>query len=496
MAGELGDLLKGAAESKRQGFASEDFAGGYGRSVIGRVKRRRAVTATAMGGGTVVAVGAIAAGAASVPWSSFVLGADPASSPSVVCTTTTPDAVDGFAGSATRVLIDLGTASALFIGPVDGLARAWHPDGSAVNLMPSGDHAWDLTLPSGELVTLETGPDGSQFNIVATHGAAVSVLNVDEFLGKSASSLGVIAEDGAVLGRAIHISDSQLALVLEGTLYPLAPGNGLEYTYVDRAGESVTVTLVDSDSVAGNPEPAATATVTCVTTTPEPSESASPVPSPSGSSSPSASPSASPSEVTAAVGSPFYCGTGISGDEYGSDVFGVSQVSWVSAADANAAAAPYNVADGSPWHAQGNADVLRVVVSGSWFSSADIQNLGGGAGSGDPTEFANSANYPQASEDSVVEGLTFVAVQDGVVVATLPRTDTEPNPHVFVTTDEVPAINPVGYLLNPDDAWTSCDGETLENDWDLYAVAGATLRHSDGKVDQPMYAWKKIEPTN
>ena len=82
------------------------------------------------------------------------------------------------------------------------------------------------------------------------------------------------------------------------------------------------------------------------------------------------------------------------------------------------------------------------------------------------------------------------------MIATLPRTETEPNPHVLVTTDEVPAINPVGYFLNPDGAWTLCDGEKLGTDWDLYAVAGATLRHADGTVDDAMYAWKKIEPRN
>ena len=97
---DLKDLLQGAGEAKRQLFASEDFAGGYGRSVVSRVKRRRVASATAMGGGTAVAVGAIAFGASNVPWGNFVMGASPVGSPSVLCTTTTPDAVAASSSSA------------------------------------------------------------------------------------------------------------------------------------------------------------------------------------------------------------------------------------------------------------------------------------------------------------------------------------------------------------------------------------------------------------
>jgi len=87
MASDLRELIHGGAEAKRHLFASENFAGDYGRSVIGRVKRRRAVTATAMGGGTVVAVGAIAVGGWQLTGAGFGFGM-PGSAPAVVCTTT------------------------------------------------------------------------------------------------------------------------------------------------------------------------------------------------------------------------------------------------------------------------------------------------------------------------------------------------------------------------------------------------------------------------
>ena len=86
---DLKELLHGAGEAKRQRFADEDFAAGYGRAIVSRVKRRRVASASAVGGGTLVAAGAIAVGASNLPWSGVGFGL-PGASSNVVCTTSSP----------------------------------------------------------------------------------------------------------------------------------------------------------------------------------------------------------------------------------------------------------------------------------------------------------------------------------------------------------------------------------------------------------------------
>ena len=56
---ELKDMLQGVAAAKERGFADEDFAGGYGRVVTGRVKRRRAATSVGVGGASVLSASAL-----------------------------------------------------------------------------------------------------------------------------------------------------------------------------------------------------------------------------------------------------------------------------------------------------------------------------------------------------------------------------------------------------------------------------------------------------
>lgn len=68
MNGDLGNLLTGELGEAEARFAHEDFAGDFGRSVAGRVRRRRTVRAAGVGGGTMLTAGALAIGATSIPW--------------------------------------------------------------------------------------------------------------------------------------------------------------------------------------------------------------------------------------------------------------------------------------------------------------------------------------------------------------------------------------------------------------------------------------------
>ena len=57
------ELMSAEMDDAAAGFAAEDFAGGYGRGVVGRVRRRRTARAVGVGGVSAVAVGALAVGA-------------------------------------------------------------------------------------------------------------------------------------------------------------------------------------------------------------------------------------------------------------------------------------------------------------------------------------------------------------------------------------------------------------------------------------------------
>ena len=68
MADDFRDLLRDEADAGLRRFSDENFADEFGSRVVGRVKRRRAVTATAVGGGSVLAIGALVVGAMQLSW--------------------------------------------------------------------------------------------------------------------------------------------------------------------------------------------------------------------------------------------------------------------------------------------------------------------------------------------------------------------------------------------------------------------------------------------
>lgn len=76
--GDFRDLMMAQMDDAAADFAAEDFAAGYGRGVVGRVRRRRTVRAVGVGGVSLVAVGALAVGANHVPWGPL---AEPAAAP-------------------------------------------------------------------------------------------------------------------------------------------------------------------------------------------------------------------------------------------------------------------------------------------------------------------------------------------------------------------------------------------------------------------------------
>ena len=467
---ELQELLQGAGEAKRLIFASEDFAGGYGRVVIGRVKRRRAMTATAMGGGTVVAVGAIAVGAANVPWGSSGVGASPSGSPSVVCTTTTPDAVVATApnppADASFAVVDNATGAVFFAGRVDVLPTAWNADGSVAPVERVTGLRAILTLPSGAEVALSDDDSASTgINVSPADATAVTVMPVEFYMADAASTISVIAEDGTVLGKAIHTSPDALAFFADGRLYALADSGDMTRSYVDSTGQHVHVTLVDDDPSGTHSQPTATPTVTCVTTTPDPSES-----------------------QTQAT-SPFACGHKFDAPVHASDGLSISSQKWISSADAQNALLDEFGGQWPAGHPRPTGEVLtaQATLSATLPNGADPLLLQGGRSASDPVDdLARQADFATLS---FFAGMTVVGVADGEVVATVPESSLT---NKWLYYDAIPRGNdPLGLsVLDTSQALVACgDVKTWD---DLYIVAAVGAGTSDGWDMAPVYAWAKV----
>ncbi len=143
------DLMLTQMDDAAAGFAAEDFAAGYGRGVVGRVRRRRTVRAVSVGGVSAVAVGVLAVGAAQLTRSPLTMPAaaspEPATSPfqcGFVMGTTVKDSTavsikaiewmepadvnarqQEFWGGSTNAPKELGSQPVPTVDLIDGLAR-------------------------------------------------------------------------------------------------------------------------------------------------------------------------------------------------------------------------------------------------------------------------------------------------------------------------------------------------------------------------------------
>jgi hypothetical protein len=452
MADELKDVLLGGMEAKRQHFASEDFAGGYGDGVVGRVKRRRAASATAMGGGTLVAIGAVAVGAWQLPRAGVV---GPGSSPSVVCTTTTPDAVAGGAvdvpPGATYVVTDRETERAYFVGAVAGVAQLWGLDGTPFEMGQNPDGTGVFEFPSGAAVTIDQ-VDGE---VTPADPSAVTVTPADAYVTEESSSVAVLAEDGTVLGKAVHASDGALLLLADRKLYTLLDLDGTTYSFVDSSGASVRVRLIDSDPAASSePAGAPSPSVSCLTASPAPSES----------------------ESAAAIApSPFQCGYTLAEDTRNDNGLFVTQSEWLSAGDAEQRIRAEYADPAAAGIEMSGDDVPVAIIDYNIFSAQFATN--GMAMSGAPTE---GGGY--------VLGYDFVIESGGVVVATY--TPTAGDRGIYFEFADGGTARVYGLDVRAE-SFTACPGvePSAVAAGDLFAVAGVNPHNGKG----PYYAWTMIK---
>ena len=155
MSADFRDVMRGQFEDGQRRLADDPFVTASGGSVVGRVRRKRAINNVAVGGGTMLAAGALIVAAMQVPFGT----ATPATSPSGCVTSTpapdpfpvttaTPDAtgrsfdVELPGGSGTMALTLTSDAS-------NTLAVAF-PDGSTTTVAPEGNHGYFIfEMPNG-----------------------------------------------------------------------------------------------------------------------------------------------------------------------------------------------------------------------------------------------------------------------------------------------------------------------------------------------------------
>ena len=157
MGADFTDAMRGQFDAGQERFAGDPFATASTAVIVGRVKRRRVITNSAVSGGTLVAIGALVFAAMQAPFA----GTSPAASPQG-CVTTTPGG-DPFPiatvspdATGTTFAVPLpGDAGAmtLELAPDGSGALLTFPDGSTAAVVPQeGTGYFIFALPDGSPV--------------------------------------------------------------------------------------------------------------------------------------------------------------------------------------------------------------------------------------------------------------------------------------------------------------------------------------------------------
>lgn len=432
----LQERLGVAVEADAARFSGEEFADAWGGAVAGRVKRRRQVRAAAYSGGTMLAAGALVLGGTKLPWATL---AGPASVGGVDCVTATPSV-------AAPVVLDSVSQSA---PEGERFEVSSHQTDDRVDLMITDGVVEVVDGQSG--VSVESWSDGTHV-VTFLSGARTGFYVTDQ-------------GDGSWVVTTWDESDG-------------APGRDF--------GSPVPSPTV----IAGGPS----ASDDCLSPSPVASESASPSPVPS------ASALDLPEQQLDLEGSPFTVGFAFPFDEYGTDQLYIEDPVWLTPDEANAAMrSMYQVPSDAP-QAAGTDLVARVTIADSLGGQAGF--TGGVGGARDP-ELMLDGGASQASHSNpgayFVQGASFVAVRDGVVVGTL-AVGEDPQPFPAMNYDIAldrqnvdPSRDMWATLLNPDGAFVDAGGQTLTGEYDLYAVAGSGVYDAQGVYSGTFYVWKKLE---
>jgi hypothetical protein len=427
----MNDLV--AADAAR--MSGRAFADARGAGLARRVRTRRRVRAAGMGGASTVAVGAIALGASHLP------GRD----------ATTPGIWP--AGCKPTAVANIGA-----IWTVPAVPRAHVIDVSE----GKADGAWYLYDDNLEMVVLQLVP--------------------------------------TTFGIEVTFADGTRELV-QGSAQPLepivfaAPGGGFVTVDLKDAARHVTWTAIAAGSLSpyralSDVEPPFAFQWTgcgfgSSSAAPDPGLAANPIPS--------VDPSLAVSTETAT--SPFQCGSMLPTESYGNGELWIDGTKWMDGAAA-AATIREGFSDPAQAPAIGSLPEAVPVVTVHFAGTITDSGLAVAFGTAEPSVDRLPTDPMDSATDSVAsEGATYVGVVDGRVVATgtVPVDGSTNAPPVYTNWGGFPEDGARVYLLDESAALTSCDANPVDSTrMDLFAVAGLIVRHPDGTVVGPTYAWLRV----
>ena len=194
---------------------------------------------------------------------------------------------------------------------------------------------------------------------------------------------------------------------------------------------------------------------------------------------------------------PFECGFQFPTESYGTDDFWIDGVEWFTPSEVEAARVELYGAEAGAGLAGLNAVIPRVTVNRVGAPLTEGSSASGVTDTGSPSlDKTDNLALGFSAEWVFSEGRTFVGVVDGKVVATgtLQKDDEASAASILTEPDfDGATIRELMYLVDPSVALTSCDANPVGlTEIDIVAVAGVIVKHADGTVDGPTYAWLPV----
>ena len=451
----LHERLGVAVEADSARYSGELFASARGTSIAGRVRRRRAVRATGYGGGAMLAVGALAVGGARLPWATLSGGLNVGAGD---CVTASPSGATGTGPSAAAAPEPMSAHSATLEIKSDeqGLVTVHHLDSDEQFTIDARDGAFEFIGDHGVLATLAGDEDMATVTFLS--GEVYDV--VVEREGDALASVAVTPHGGGEV----------VGIVWEANGDVLGP-----VKFDDGTGSAAPQPPAASLS----PSPS----VDCVTPSPSSGHTATPAPSPS------------PESSQESVVNPFVIGTVLPTEEQGSDDLFVATVEWLTPEQVNSQLSANDQDSPDAPRAMGSDPVPQVTIIDRMGGLTDTDLAGGVGGPLDPEVLIERGVGTYSNPGAIfVQGASFVAVQDGVVVGVVEfREDWNPYQPVMLEPSGELGLDILATFLNPDGAFFDASGVPVAGDYDIYVVAGAGVFDESGNYSGSAYAWKKLD---
>ena len=223
MSADFRDVMRGQFEEGQQRLADDPFADASSGTIIGRVRRKRTVNNVAVGGGTMLAAGALIVAAMQLPFGTLTPGASPSS-----CVTTTPGgdpfpvttvAPAATGGDVFDFELPDGSGKMELISDGTGTLAVVFPDGSTTTVAPDDDHGYFIfAMPNGAPVVATFDYEGDFYVSVGDVGATV-VPATSTSLPRVISKTGTPSVDCGGYSDAANGSPFQCGFPLTGVVH-------------------------------------------------------------------------------------------------------------------------------------------------------------------------------------------------------------------------------------------------------------------------------------